>query len=105
MTLIPCPWINQGESEGLMEIIITIATVVIAFSAIASYLLAMSIQRRDKEYSQQTSDLFQAIVISNILSDPEAQFTSSHLEGKIVAFKELYKGKTTIFLTEENEGK
>ena len=85
--------------------IIAIATVVIAIFAIASFVLAWSIQQRDKENRQQISDLFQAIVISNILSNPEATLGSSHLDGKIKLFKEFYKGKTPIYLAEKKEGK
>ena len=64
--------------------------------------LAFTIRAGDKRFRQQVSDLYQAIVISNILSDPEAQYTSSHLAHKISAFKEFYKGKTTIFQLKED---
>ena len=80
-----------------MEIIITIATVVIAFCAGASYRLASKIQERDKEHRQQISDLYQSIVISNILSDPNATEGSARLDAKIKVFKLFYKGKTPIF--------
>ncbi len=73
-----------------METIITIATVVIALSSIVNVLLAYF-------YSQQTSDLYQAIVISTILSDPNATEGSSHLGNKIGSFKKHYKGKTPVF--------
>ena len=90
---------------GEMETVITIATVAIAICAITSFALAWSIKQRDKENRQQTSDLFQAIVISNILSNTEATFGSAHLDDKIKLFKEFYIGQTTIYLTEKNEGK
>ena len=87
------------------SLVSAMATVVIAFCAIVSFSIAFSLWKRDKEFRQQTSDLFQAIVISNILSDPEARLGNFKLDDNIEAFKELYKGKTPIFLTGENQGK
>ena len=75
----------------------SIATVVIAIYAYRSYQLSSNIQKQSQEYQQQVSDLYQAIVISNTFSDPNANLDSTHLEHKIKAFKELYKGKTPIF--------
>jgi nitric oxide reductase large subunit len=82
------------------------ATAAIAFYAIKShkladrsYQLAQEIKsaselktKSDDEFRQQVSDLYKAIVISNILV--------SKLPGKIDYFKKLYKqagGKTKIF--------
>lgn len=82
------------------SLVSAMATVVIAFCAIVSFFIAFSIWKRDKEFRQQTSDLFQAIAISNILSDPNANLGSTHLENKIKAFKDSYKGETPIFVKE-----
>jgi integrase len=79
------------------------ATGVIAWYAIANHILSSNISLRDEEYRQQTSDLFQAIVISNILSDPEARLGNVKLDHNIEAFKKIYKGKTPIYLV-ENDG-
>jgi len=89
----------------LSALVSAIATAVIAIYAFLNYQLTSKIQKRGEEDRQQTRDLFQAIVISNILSNPEANLGSSNLENKIKAFEELYKGKTPIFLTEINEGR
>ena len=80
-----------------MEIIITIATVVIAFFAIASYRLASKIQERDEEHRQQISDLYQAIVISNFISNLDRAEGYSSIENMKREFKMEYKGKTPIF--------
>jgi hypothetical protein len=87
------------------SVIIIIATTAIAACAIASFFLALKIQKRDNEYRQQTSDLFQAIVISNILSDPQATLGSTHLDHKLIVFEEFYKGKTPIHLIKGEEKK
>lgn len=78
-------------------LITALATVAIAIFTFVNYQLASKIQKRDEEYRQQTRDLFQAIVISNILSDPEARLGNKNLDNDIEAFKQMYKGKTAIF--------
>lgn len=78
-------------------LITALATVAIAIFTFVNYQLASKIQKRDEEYRQQTKDLFQAIVISNILSDPEARLGNKNLDNDIEAFKQMYKGKTAIF--------
>ena len=80
-----------------MEIIIAIATVVIAGCAIVSYRLAKSMEKRDKEYRQQTSDLYQAMVITYMMHGLEGASAFSTLENKIREFQMKYKGKTPIF--------
>ncbi|MEJ2104764.1 MAG: hypothetical protein P8X47_09335 [Ignavibacteriaceae bacterium] len=78
-------------------LITALATVAIAIFTYVNYQLASKIQKQDKEYRQQISDLYQAIVISNILSDPEARLGNIKLDNNIEAFKKLYKGDTPIF--------
>ena len=82
-----------------METIITIATVAIFFCAFASYRLASKIQERDEEHRQQISDLYQAIVISNLISSLAGPDLSnlSLIENMIREFNKKYKGKTPIF--------
>ncbi|MFC1532658.1 hypothetical protein ACFL7M_04750 [Thermodesulfobacteriota bacterium] len=78
----------------VFSIIITaIATAIIAIYAFMSYRLASKIQSREDEFRQQTQDLFQAIVISNIVASGSESYTS----GAIKYFKEHYKGKIPIF--------
>lgn len=48
-------------------------------------------------YRRQVRDLFEAIIISNILSNPEANPGSIHLEERVKVFKEFYRGETPIF--------
>jgi hypothetical protein len=74
-------------------LISAIATVVIGFCAIASYRLASKIQKREKEYRQQVSDLYHAMVISNLLS------TDSGISRRFDLFKINYKGETPISLS------
>ena len=81
----------------LSTLITALATVAIAIFTYVNYQLASKIQKQDKKYRQQTSDLFQAIVISNILSDPEARLGNKNLDNNIEAFKQMYKGQTPIF--------
>lgn len=76
-----------------MEIIITIATIAIALCAIASFVLAWIINQRDDEFRQQLSDLYYAMVLSNLLS------SDSGLEKRFILFKQNYQGKTPISLT------
>ncbi len=77
------------------------ATFIAMFGGISLW-LAFTIRAGDKRFRRQVSDLYQAIVISNILSDPNAQYTSSHLDDKLRAFKKFYKGKTQIFQLKED---
>ena len=66
-----------------MEMWITaIATATIAFWGGCSLLLAWRIKSKEDEYKQNINDLFQAIVISNILSG-EGGKGSTLLNGKI----------------------
>jgi hypothetical protein len=104
-------WINQEESEGLMAewimvgamIITALATGVIAWYAVASHDLSSKISMRDEEDRQKTSDLFQAIVISNFLSHPDIDEGQAKTDRRIKLFKEKYKGKTPIHLIEKKE--
>jgi hypothetical protein len=73
--------------------ITAIATVVIAIYAFMSYRLASKIKAKDDEHRQQTTDLYQAIVISNLIGERPMVSGSE----KIKYFKAKYKGKTPIF--------
>ncbi len=77
------------------------ATCIAIFGGISLW-LAFTIRAGDKKFRRQVSDLYQAIVISNILSDPRAIEGSIHLRNKINSFKEQYKGKTPIFQLKED---
>ena len=76
------------------------ATGVIAYYAWRSHQISKDIieltKRRDedeKEFKQQVKDLYQAIVVSNIVGTPHGANSSE----PIAAFKKLYKGDTKIF--------
>ena len=74
--------------------ITTLATAVIAYHAVASHVLSQKISARDEEFRQQVTDLYQAIVIiTAVVSGPSSE---SHA---IKRFKELYKGRTPIHVT------
>ena len=81
----------------------SLATVAIAVLAFCNYHLASKIQKTEKDFRQQTSDLYQAIVISNMLSGPVLAH-SEEMNSKIRRFKEIYKGKTPIQLAEAKKG-
>ena len=82
----------------MANVVIAIATVVIAIFAIMSYRLASTIQYREDEFQKQVSDLYQAIVISRVITGPQAD-----LKRAIRRFKALYQGTTPIHLIEEAE--
>ena len=75
-----------------------ISTAFIAIFSFASLWLAFTIRASDKMYyHQQVKDLFDAIIISNIISDPQATKGSTHLKLKKDEFKECYRDKPPIF--------
>ena len=74
-----------------------ISSAFIAIFAGVSLWLAFTIRAGDKMYRRQVRDLYEAIIISNILSTPEAILASDHLVKKVKAFKEFYRGETPIF--------
>ena len=76
-------------------ILSAVSTCVIAVFSIVNFFLAWSIRAKNDEYQNQVSDLFQAIVISNIIG-PEAR-RDEKVDHNIRQFKEKYKGKTPIF--------
>jgi hypothetical protein len=70
-----------------------ISTGVIAIFTVINFWLILTIKSRDNEFRQQVSDLYKAIVISNIVGGPH----DTHLA--IEDFKIHYEkagGKTTI---------
>jgi len=81
-------------------IITAVATGVIAYYAWRSHQISEAIikltQKRDDdeiEFKQQVKDLYQAIVVSNIVGTPHGANSNE----PIAAFKKLYKGNTKIF--------
>ncbi|HTZ11857.1 MAG TPA: hypothetical protein VMD04_05770 [Candidatus Margulisiibacteriota bacterium] len=82
-------------------VVMAFATVCLAFFAYQSNKLAKEIKRsndlkekEDKEFRQQTNDLYSAIVIATLVSG--GVDTGKYTIAKTV-FTELYKGKTPIF--------
>jgi hypothetical protein len=67
-----------------------LATIAIAVSVGLSYKLASKIQSRDEDFRNQISDLYGAIILSNLLS------SDSGKEERKKLFIEAYKGKTPI---------
>ncbi|UCD33570.1 MAG: hypothetical protein JSV38_06830 [Desulfobacterales bacterium] len=74
-----------------------IATAFIAIFSGVSLWLAFTIRAGDKMYRRQVKDLYEAIVISNLLTDPDITKRSWQMEDRIKGFKEHYKGRTPIF--------
>ena len=86
---------------NFMMAVYTIATIIIAIYAWRSHKLAEQIKHanelretEDKEFRQRISDLYQAIVISTLLSAPSGY---GAIGEAIDAFRSYYKGKTLIF--------
>ena len=85
----------------LSSIITAIATTVVAIFSWRSYCLSRDLKKssedqnkREDEFKGHIKDLYQAIVISNILSGPSS---FGALTQAIDAFKSQYKGKFKIF--------
>ena len=83
------------------SIVTALATTAIAIFSWNSYCLSKQIKKatedqikRDEEFKSQIKDLYQAIVISNVLSGPSSY---GALTQAIDAFKSQYKGKFKIF--------
>jgi hypothetical protein len=86
---------------ALATVVMAIATVFLAIFTWQSNKLTREIKRtndlneaEDKEFKQRVSDLYQAIVISNIVTAPGMP---GQIKGVIDTFKAHYKGKTVIF--------
>jgi hypothetical protein len=71
------------------------ATVAIAFYTRKTHNLMEAVKQKDSEHQQEIKDLFQAIVISNILSAGKPQ-GGQLLDGLFSEFEKRYKGKTPI---------
>lgn len=71
----------------VLSVIFTLALVVIAASAIASFLSVKNSQAR-------TEDLYRAIIISTLMKNPEFRSATARF---IKLFKKLYTGRTPIF--------
>jgi hypothetical protein len=84
----------------IATIVTAIATGVIAYYAWRSHEISEAIikftKRRDeeeKEFKQQIKDLYQGIIISNVIGTPHGANSREPIE----AFKKLYTGNTKIF--------
>lgn len=83
------------------DVIIAVATAVIAVYSGVNYKLAYQLKKNEeknqelnRQYQQQTKDLFQAITIATLLSN--SNFMGQYIN-LINNFKTHYKGKTPIF--------
>lgn len=86
-----------------MNIIYTIATCFIAIFTGISIWLVLKIKSRDDDFRQQVSDLYKAIIISNLISSFKLDDTSDgseRLREAIELFTREYQkiGKTPIFI-------
>ena len=86
---------------ALATIVMAIATVCLAIFACQSNKLAMELKRtndlkeiEDKEFKQQISDLYQAMVVAMIVDTAQG---ANRTQAVINCFKQYYKGKTIIF--------
>lgn len=83
-------------------IITALATGVIAYYSWCSHRLAISLRNmdeartsKDQEFRQQLSDLYQALVIANLLG---GQSIKEARRALVEEFKKMYKGNTPIHL-------
>lgn len=76
-------------------IVTAIASAIIAIYTYKAHQLTSAIRQKDSEHQQEIKDLFQAIVISNILSAGKPQ-GGQLLDGLFSEFERRYKGKTPI---------
>ena len=96
--LIVIVYLSSGDS--LLRVYLTdLGTITTAFAMIYVALFTFETNRsndlretKDKEFRQQLSDLYQAIIIATAIGGP-------HDTSKVLKkFRELYKGKTPIHL-------
>ena len=86
------------ELITVLSIIATAAaTVAIALYTRKTHNLMEAVRQKDSTHQQEIKDLFQAIVISNLLVSDTASPGSSRIEERINGFKKLYLGSTQIF--------
>jgi len=78
----------------VLTLIQTISTIFIARATWLNYRIYETLQKKDEDYKKQTSDLYQAIVISTLLSGPSSY--GQYGQTKDV-FKKEYRGETKIF--------
>jgi len=74
-----------------------IATAVIAVYAWQSHKLLKQINQKDLEFRQQVKDLYQAIVLSNLMNTVGKTGAMGSIGGVISEFSTYYKGETPIF--------
>jgi len=74
--------------------VMEIATAVSAIAACVIVFYAWQNYKTNYEFRRQVGDLYQAIVISTLISGPTA---TGSLDSAIESFKSKYKGKTRIF--------
>ena len=98
------------QFQAIWLIVTAVGVAAIAFYAIQihnlagkNYQLLLEINsanelkaRRDDELREHMSDLYKAVVISNLVN-PEYGVDSDEWEKAVALFKRLYKGKTAIF--------
>ena len=81
----------------LAMIVSAIASAVIAFYAIKAHALTKVLRQKDTEHQQEIKDIFQAIVISNLLLSDTQGPDSKWVQIRIDKFKKMYSGTTRIF--------
>ncbi len=78
----------------ISSLISAIATCIIAYFTWQNYKMYQILKGKDEEYKNQTSDLYQEIVIATLLSGPTSYGDYPRCKDK---FKGEYAGKTEIF--------
>jgi len=80
----------------ISNVIIGVATRVIAFASISNLLLAKSLQKKSEQHEQEMRDLLNALVIAQLCAPHGGEWQSAGMS----RFKQRYKGKTPILQDE-----
>jgi hypothetical protein len=81
----------------LVTVLYTAATFCLAYYAYKNFKSAELERQKSEEFRQELGDLYQAIVISTITSQPYSDMTMVPYYNSIRRFMNLYKGNTKIF--------
>jgi len=85
----------------ISSIVSAIATVVIAVYAIMSHSLANAIKESSNDHQSKIEDLYQAIIISNIVAAGRSP-NETEVERAKEMFNQNYNGSTKIFKDKSN---
>ncbi len=83
----------------VVQILAGLSTAIIAYYAFVSYRLTSQMKKNDDEFKQQLSDLYKAIVISNVMCSNSRLGGASQdaiFQSYFSVFEKYYDGQTPI---------